>query len=182
MSIYENNNEVSFTKSNKYITYFYQNYLDSFLDILQIKNIQKPPLLNYLKIVNSFKKDSLGGILKNILVEKENTEPMVAKEAKKIVDDSISSYLKTLDLSDINFESIQQKLDKDEKGKYYLSYHNNNFTVENIDEHLNLKHTFNINHNTLMLETESGKKINALLRWKNHKGCSGPAWQVSLKL
>jgi hypothetical protein len=38
------------------------------------------------------------------------------------------------------------------------------------------------NNNTIVLNTESNKTVNMLLRWKNRIGILNPAWQISLKL
>lgn len=38
------------------------------------------------------------------------------------------------------------------------------------------------NTNTVVIPTMDNRfKIEALLRWKNYKGCAGPAWQIALR-
>ena len=38
------------------------------------------------------------------------------------------------------------------------------------------------NNNTIVFDsTKENYSVEWLLRWKNHKGCAGPAWQISLR-
>ena len=73
-------------------------------------------------------------------------------------------------------------LDK-QKDKVFLFINEGNVYTEIIDEKIEITEKMKIkNNNTIVFDsTKENYSVEWLLRWKNHKGCSGPAWQISLK-
>ena len=77
---------------------------------------------------------------------------------------------------------INNNISKKQNGKIFLLCKECFFTTQIIDNLIVMKKEKRIiNGNTLVFNcTEPGYQLKWLLRWKNHHGCAGPAWQVKL--
>lgn len=65
--------------------------------------------------------------------------------------------------------------------KYFISCLNGIFDIEQIRKYMSLDNlVINHTHNTIILTTPE-VIFKLLLRWKNYKGCSGPAWQIGIR-
>ena len=163
-----------FIKDLDYAEYFYDNYLNEVLDLIDIDEI--PYKKDYMKFIYQIDYDKL-----NIFKELYKNETKIKDLKKKIVDTSIKKYLTSvvkLDIEDINktFESKQTN-------KTYIMYNDGLFYEDSISkDELTVIGIEKINkNNCLILETNSSSKIHMLLRWKNHAGILYPAWQISIK-
>jgi hypothetical protein len=111
-----------------------------------------------------------------------------ASTLQDIADDSIDSYFAYLRKlpSFLDLSQIQSKLDvQTEKTFLSWDYKTQSFIVETIPQG-SLKVTgsprFKASRkskiHTLVLDTQSGAEVHALLRWKNHPCVQGPAFQI----
>ena len=83
----------------------------------------------------------------------------------------------------MNFEYIKNKICEKQKDKIFLLCKNGEFNSEFINDFIIMKNNNFIirNGNTLVFNCTHPKyQLKWLLRWKNHHGCAGPAWQIKL--
>jgi len=166
-----------------YIQYFYKNidiFISTFPDDISKNLIEnKPSYSEYLKIVNDTKyKHKFQEIIYKYSKETGNNISF-----KKFINQQISDFLKDLKIEDFKFEKIKDLILDTQKNKVFLFIHNDKVNSEIIDNKLIMTNNFHIkNNNTIVFKsTEENYSIDWLLRWKNHKGCSVPGWQISLK-
>lgn len=109
-------------------------------------------------------------------------------ERSKIVDISIDDYLKNHAMSGLRLEVLQNRLEA-QLNKLFLSWNNTagKFNIERFskDDTIIVGKPFLRTSrsglaNTIGVKVKSGNQILALLRWKNHKGVLGPAWQIKM--
>jgi len=168
LSISSNN----FIKDEGYSSFFYDNYLEKILDLINIKIPEKD---KYLKYIYNNNYNNL-----EIFNELKINENKIRNKKKKIVIESIDKYIN--EKVKINIEELNKYLKEKEKDKYYLLFKNGKFNYDFIkEEELEIKDIKEIkNKNTIILNTNSSSYISMLLRWKNHLGILYPAWQISL--
>lgn len=170
LSIAEN----KFTKKYKqsYAEFFYDNYIENVCDLFPIK---KPDRKKYLKNIYTINYNS-DMYFKTVykIGKLKNTE------ITKIMKESIKNYL--YNELKLDIEKINRTFKDKENGKIYMLYKNDNFYKDYIDEdELSIKHIKKIkNNNTIVLTNKIDKEIYMLLRWKNHKCCLFPSWQIKL--
>jgi len=151
---------------NTYAVFYYEHYLDKYLSYV---GIEKPPLQEYLEHV--YKTDYSHTFFAT-LRERE----IEHKKAKsEIVNDSIESYLQT-NATQIILPVLYEKLQSSQQ-KTFLLWDETKFST--------YKLTFEplcfqgFNKNTVFV-TSGVCTLKLLLRWKNHKGILGPAWQIKV--
>jgi hypothetical protein len=169
VSIYCNNKIVN---DLDYPGYFYDNYLPNILN-------NKIPMISrddYLKDITKTKPN---------LTENEYFFEYLKEHVgdSVLIKESIKLFLKT-NFMKFNLETLTEYLDKNLTNKIIILY-NCDKTEYSIVKRMNrtdvelLKIDSNIfNDNTVIIYSKT-IKFKFLLRWKNHKGCLGPAWQVS---
>lgn len=163
-----------------YSEFYYEKYLDSYLACdSELKPFIKDKVSKeeYLKLVKKTNYDC------NKMFKTFYLRDTIEKDKKnKVVNDSISDYLKTYG-SKINLKCLIEKIVITQKDKYFLLWNLDQFKVQhiNVDTLDEVKFSTIKNDNTIVLQ---GKDIqfHLLLRWKNRKGVLLPAWQISIKL
>ncbi len=149
-----------------YDHYYYHEHLDKYLTWV---GIEKPPYEEWRREL--YKSGSTLPFFQT-LRERESEHK---KEKEKVVNDSIQSYLEThgatFDPCPL-YAKLQSSQDKD-----YLLWDGDRFQVHRL--------TFGPleyrGHTKNQLLIQSGEiDLRMLLRWKNHKGILGPAWQISV--
>jgi len=160
-----------------YSEFFYDNYIEKIYDIYNdIARIDKTLYMKHVHTTNSshsfFKQ----------LYDYDNINDVKKREKQKLVKKSIQEYLNIV------------KLDIDSINKKLLEQNNKVFILWDKKREIFVKEQFNKkditvtryshikNNNTIVLNTETNKTVNMLLRWKNRIGILNPAWQISLKL
>lgn len=163
---------INFIKGDDYASYYYDNYLKA---IAKLANIEIPEKGIYMKYIYNSNYDK-HPFFRNLY----NKDKDIEKEKKKIVDESIKTYLN--EIIELDIDEINKTFIEKEKDKLYLLYKKGRFYTDKIEEdELKVISIDKIkNNNTILLNTESRTKIAMLLRWKNRKGVLYPAWQVSL--
>lgn len=166
-----------FFVDKKYSEFFYDNYIEKIYDIYnEIERIDK---MSYMKYVHG---TNYGNNFFKQLYDYDNINDVKKREKQKLVKKSIQEYLNIV------------KLDIDAINKKLLEQNNKVFILWDKKREIFIKEQFNKkdititryshikNNNTIVLNTESDKTVNMLLRWKNRIGILNPAWQISLKL
>ena len=169
VSIYCNNKIVN---GLDYPGYFYDNYLPKILN-------NKIPLISrhdYLKDINKTKPNLTENEYFFDYLKENNQNSVLINESIKLFLEQ--NYMK------FNLELLTEYLDNNLTNKIVILY-NCDKTEYSIVKRMNridvelLKIEPNIfNNNTVIIYSKT-IKFKFLLRWKNHKGCLGPAWQVS---
>ena len=174
---------INIFKTKDYIKYYYDNidnFISSFPDDISVKLIDNKPVYSkYLKILNDGKHKHL---FQNIIY-KYSKETNNKSSFKIYINQQINIFLKDLKIEDLKFDIIKEMILEKQKDKVFLFIKNGNITSEIINDKITITNTFIIkNNNTIRFNTTATNYyIELLLRWKNHKGCAGPAWQISLK-
>ena len=171
--------------NKNYIEFFYDK-LDEFIEQFpediskQLQEYKPQTLENYLKIINDAKHKNK---FQDIIYKYSKANPKKKNiPFRRFVNQSISDFLQDINIEDINFEFIKDNISKKQNGKIFLLCKECFFTTQIIDNLIVMKKEKRIiNGNTLVFNcTEPGYQLKWLLRWKNHHGCAGPAWQVKL--
>lgn len=159
--------------SESYANYFYDNYLD---EICKLTNMPKLDKESYLKHVYQHNYSVNDFFVK--LKESENT---YYKEKRKIVHESIKTYLSTYG-NQLSIKSLEDDITS-QQTKTFILWDCNQFYSEKIQPNeLEIERIEKIkNNNTIVLLSKAGSRHNMLLRWRNHLGVLYPAWQISLE-
>jgi hypothetical protein len=151
---------------NTYAVFYYEHYLDKYLVYV---DIEKPPLSVYLEHV-------YGTEYKHPFFATLREREVEHKKAKsEIVNDSIRDYLQT-NATQIILPTLYEKLQSSQQ-KTFLLWDETQFSAHRLTfEPLSLE---GFNKNTILI-TSGAYTLRLLLRWKNHKGILGPAWQIKI--
>lgn len=173
LSLYTKND---FIDDISYHEFFYDNYLSKLTnDVI--------PKSQYL--IECFKTKSDIKMFNDIRNQENNKDKKENK--KKIVDESIEKYILSV-FKKINKNRFLEKLcEQEDKLFIFYNYLTNTFSMDEIDINNKIEIT-NINYNksedktkninTIIIELSNNTCYKCLLRWKNHKGVLGPAWQI----
>jgi len=177
ISIYLTNRNFMLVKTDTYVNFWYQNFLQEYMDCSKI-NVEIPSYSEYIRTLNSTNYTTK---LQKNLYDVMKNDPSTQKKLYSIVDKSIEKYLKMLALNDIDFDLIENMIRK-QMDKIFIFCKNGKLTTFSFQQFSINKNKYNVNKNTLLIYSSDGKfVITFLLRWKNYKGLSGPAWQVGIK-
>jgi len=167
-----------------YIKYFYEkldDFIETFPDEISEKlKKHKPSLIKYKKIINDAKyKHPFQNIIYKY--DKQMKDKKNLKH-KRFVNDTIKDFLKSITENDINFEEWRKELVSKQKGKHFLLCKDGIWYTERLTKEILITNKWKIqNGNMIVFDCENPQyQLKCLLRWKNHKGCAGPAWQVKL--
>ena len=183
LSVYLNNsiNGSFLFKNNDYIEYFYDNLVDfinSYPKKIQNELIKEKPkrLEDYKKIINSTSyKNKFQKIIYEYSKKTTNKENF-----KKYVNENIKKYLKKKTIEDIDFNQWNNYLIEKQKDKIFVLCNNGEIKTDILNlKNFNKKNT-KFTKNQIIFDIDD-YLIKCLLRWKNHKGCSGPSYQISIK-
>ena len=168
----KNKYEVCLEKS--YAEFYYDNYLDKYLDADDELICEKPPLNEYLKYLSDIK---YSHPFFSLLHEKKNNQ---IKRKKDIANESVKEYLK-LYSSTFNFDKITQKIRESQSDKVFLLWDCENFHIQKLD-------VGNISINGIKKMDELSFDVNVenfeydicvRLRWANNNGLANPSWKFS---
>jgi len=170
-----------------YSEFYYKNYLDKYLAIVNNldsdKNIvdtntiiKKPDLNTYLKYITSINYE-----VHPFFDQLRKREEIKKKEKFEVVDESIKVFLNTYG-NEIDLQKLTEKFQSTQDNKMYLLWDLKDFHVNHIEKENFVIHHFLGIRNNKTIEVSSNKyKFELRLRWRNHKGILNPAWQISVK-
>jgi hypothetical protein len=170
--------------SPSYPSYYYNNYIDRYLDKDTSIHIKKPELSEYLKrvqsneIANPGKKNSHPFFVQ--LKERDIPE-LFKREKDLVVHTSISDYLTTYGET-IDIDAYSKKLKSTQENKLYVLWNNETFHLDEFypEEFENITYHGIKNGNIIQLKT-GNTMYDLYLRWRNRQGVLNPAWQISMK-
>jgi len=162
--------------SETYDTFWYNNYLDTYIACDKDITEPKPQIESYLKYVTRTTY-SINPFF-NQLKDREDT---CKKEKNEVVNKSISDYLIKYG-NTINIQLFKEKVKATQSDKIYLLWCNGKFCIDKISDGEMSEMSFHSIKNGNVIELKSGNTMyGLLLRWRNHKGILNPAWQISMK-
>ena len=162
-------------------------YINHFSNISDIYGLEKPSKEDFVNKIHYEKPECVGeyqklyykGAKKSSQFTNNLEDINKYKKCKEISEKSIQEFLKTANL---NIEKLNSYLIKSQKDKEYMLFdtHKNKFINEkpDIKDYTIKNDSIKKTKNSFIGETESGKKISILLRWKNGNGIAFPAFQI----
>jgi hypothetical protein len=161
-----------------YATYYYDVYLDRYLETDNGITEPKPSKEEWLRCVINTKYS-----VRRFFQQLKEREDVYKVRKSRIVNESIKKYLETYGNS-VNIHYFAEKVKETQKEKIYVLWSNGQFYIDRITpSELDLT-TFETirNENTIVLRSGScTTTFHLLLRWRNHKGILNPAWQIKMK-
>ena len=160
-----------------YDEFYYEHYMDSYINCDESITEPKPPLNEYKKLVTK-----LNYSVSPFFQQLKERENYFKKEKVSIVNKSITDYLSQYGHT-INLENIYEKIKSSQSDKIYLLWSNNTFHYDKLQYTNVMDFEYHGIKNGNILQIKSNNIIyQMLLRWRNHKGILNPAWQISMKL
>ena len=159
-----------------YAEFYYDNYLDTYLQLEEGITEPKPTKEIYLKNVYDIKYKH--PFFKNMYETKLNK----TKEKRKLAGDSISVYLQQYS-SSFNFEKITEKIKESQQNKHFLLWDCENFHIQTLDvEEIKI---IGIKENTLHdlyfdINVEGFcYDIRIRINWGNNACVANPRWKFT---
>ena len=157
-----------------YAEFYYDNYLDKYIDCdTKIKH-PKPDREEYIKNVRDIKYNH--PFFKDLYKNKQNN----MKAKKWVANESILKYIQTY-VSTFRFEKIAEKIKESQKNKVFLLWDCENFHTQSINAEL-LKITKVIKVDKLYFDVfVEGLQYNIRIRlnWGNNNGIANPRWKFT---
>ena len=164
---------ISLTKPSQYCSedfesFFYDNCLPK---IAEYGNLEMPSKDTYLKTIHSNKVECLAPFK-----EKYNTDTAFNAFCKKIDKEGIAEFIR---ISEINRETLSNKLLTSQKGKQYMCYKDGVFYHDTLNEQLySITELVKKTKACFIYKTESGMTLDIRLRFKNGCGLQFPSLQI----
>jgi len=180
LSLYITNPKSKFI-NNSFIDFWYNNYMDDFIEYANRFSditVTKPRLINYKKMINDTQKKT--NYMRNIKMVVSSLDPHEKLLMNRVVNSAIEHFVR-VEYVNLNIEKLRTVFDN-QKNKVFLCCWDGKFTTNSISSYLELNNIA-ISHtsNSIIIKNiDNGSKIKLLLRWKNGKGCAGPAWQIGI--
>jgi hypothetical protein len=158
--------------SIRYAEFFYDNYLDTLCELVQIPKIQKEMYMKHIYQPNYN--------IHRFFDDLKNSESTHYKEKQKLVHESIKDYLSQY-ANQLSLQAVTNDI-LPQQNKTFILWDCNEFHSDKIHpDELQLESIEKVHrNNTIVVVSKAGTKHKMLLRWRNHLGVLFPAWQVSL--
>jgi hypothetical protein len=157
-----------------YAEFYYDNYLDKYLDTDDELICEKPEKHEYLKHVSdvNYKHKFF-----KLLYTKKNNQ---IKKKKEIANESVREYLK-LYASKFNFDKILEKIKESQTEKVFLLWDCENFHTQILDvENISIAGIKKMDDLSFVLDVNNFEyDICVRLRWANNNGLANPSWKFS---
>lgn len=160
-----------------YPEYWYDNFIDKYIECDPAITEEKPQLDVYLKNVCCTDCN-----VSPFFYQLKNRETFFKEEKNTVVNDSIRDYL-TMYGKDLNIDVFSEKLKVSQADKIFVmwSKQSHRFCIDMFLESEKNNITYHSIKNNNVIQLQSGTTMySLLLRWKNHKGILNPAWQISM--
>jgi hypothetical protein len=152
---------------------FWWTYLDKYTSCDEGITHPKPPLEEYTKMVNG-----VNYSVSPFFQQLKDREEIHKKEKGKVVNDSISEFLKNL--PPFSLDDIIQRF-MAQQDKYFLLWDKRMIVETFKPEYCSNIRFHSVTKNCIKLVSD-GATFSLLLRWRNHKGILNPAWQISMSV
>ena len=186
LSVYAKTGTMITSDSEPFAEYFYDNFAPK---LAQLAKVELPERGFYLSKIYGTSRD-VDPFFVNLHIFKMESKSNKEK-LKEISNTAISEYLKTFSdkTNSLDFEAIND-LFRNQIVKRFVSWDHKTKTAKleffeegdmTIADEFELKLNRKGQRTSLVFTNSNEKKIQALLRWKNHACILGPGWQVYLK-
>jgi len=179
MSLYVNNKQYDLISEKNYHEFYYDNHLDKYIATDTGITEAKPSKADYLRLCCG-ENYTCHPFFKQLYDRDTIACNKKAKDA--IVNESIKAYLNTYGAS-INVDLLAQAIREKQTDKHFALWCKGKLHYDcfHADEMSGLHYKGVKNNNTLVVDAGKGCTYTLLLRWKNHIGILGPAWQIGFK-
>lgn len=161
-----------------YPAFYYTHYLPRIWSMVPaLAGTELPSVEEYIRKTNS-----ACPALPAIQEIKDYTKTNVSvKDAiNKMTNESISRYIESIS-TNIDINEVSRLIGESQSGKTYLLWSKGAFYVDQIPEdELVIREVSRTTNNTVVFRANT-LEYHFLLRWKNGKGITNPAWQISVK-
>lgn len=159
-----------------YAEYYYENYLDKYLNLDINITESKPNIDIYLKNVSDIKYKH--SFFKNMHENKNN----YIKEKRELASKSIIEYINKYSNS-FDFKKLTEKIRSSQDKKIYLLWDCLDFHVQQIDtEKMNITHIINTDIDKMYFDVEVENfvyNIRIRINWGNSGGLCNPRWKFT---
>lgn len=176
MELYDKDckNKFDLCKEKSYAEFYYDNYLDEYLNTDDELICVKPEKEEYLKHVADIK---YSHPFFDLLYKKKNNQ---IKRKKEIANKSVKEYL-NLYSSTFNFDKVTQKIRESQTDKVFLLWDCENFHIQTLDvENISISGIKKMDDLSFDVNVANfDYDICVRLRWANNNGLANPSWKFS---
>ena len=157
-----------------YAEFFYDKYLDQYLELEQGVTVPKPTREIYLKNVCDINYNH--PFFGNMYVYKSHK----TKEKRQLASDSISAYLHEF-ASTFNFELITKKIKESQTGKLFLLWDCENFHIKELEvDNIKILGIKTLRDSYFDLDVENLEyNVRVRVNWGNNACLANPRWKFS---
>jgi hypothetical protein len=179
---------VSPSRTDQFLEYSYEeHFYDNYLNLISTKGgVPMPDRAEYLKTIRGpspvcvrlLQEKYYKGCKSSSRFSNDQEDIEFEKFAKEITRKSIVDFIEKYGLKK---DLLNEYLRKTQKDKFYMLYKNNTFHLQKIgtDELEIVSYEKYPQKNIYTAITQTGLRLNILLRWKNGNGIAYPAFQIS---
>jgi len=173
--------------SNSYENFYYNNCISL---ISELYNLSIPTYNDYIKEIHKNKPKNImreyqiqyyKGSKGSSKFTKKEKDIIIYNKTKEIAKKSISDFI-LFEETKLDIQKLSDYLINSQKNKVYMLINKGNFTYQkmNINNYNLDKNYCKKTKNSFIVKTNSGIKLNILLRWKNGNGIAFPAFQIKI--
>ena len=169
--------------SNSFENYFYQNYLSK---ICSLAECQMPSQETYLSSVHSpnpkclktLQEKYYRGCKSSSKFSGDQSDINFYQTCRVLSREAINKFLEQSDMA-LNIEKLTEYLHQTQRDKEYMLFYQGEFYHDTPYFPDYTITSYKIQSPYFICQTESGKEMKILLRWKNGNGIAFPAFQIS---
>ena len=166
-----------FSDIETYTVFYYRNYIHQYIALDDQLSMAECPTLD------EYRKQTMTNEVKHPFIQKiKEREKVHAVAKKRVVNESISKYIQYCQ-EHISLDAVSKLIQSTQTNKKYLLWHSptRQFHVDTLpEEEMRISELSSVNHNTLIFRANN-LYYHFLLRWKNGKGRTNTAWQISVR-
>ena len=166
-----------FSDIETYTVFYYRNYIHQYIAVDDQLSMAECPTLD------EYRKQTMTNEVKHPFIQKiKEREKVHAVAKKRVVNESISKYIQYCQ-THISLDAVSKLIQSTQTNKKYLLWHSptRRFHVDTLpEEEMRISELSSVNHNTLIFRANN-LYYHFLLRWKNGKGRTNTAWQISVR-
>jgi len=166
-----------FSNIETYTEFYYRNYIHQYIALDDQLSMAECPTLD------EYRKQTITPEVKHPFIQKiKDREKVHAVAKKRVVNESISKYIQYCQ-DHVSIDAVSKLIQTTQTNKKYLLWHSptRRFYVDTLPEdEMRIRELSSVNHNTLIFRANT-LYYHFLLRWKNGKGRTNTAWQISVR-
>ena len=162
--------------SNSYAEYYYDNYLDKYIELNPASVVEKPLKPDYLKYVRDIK------YTHPFFSELHSNKTINTRLKRELTNQSMKKYLEE-NSPNFHYEKITDKIQSSQSGKYYLLWDGEKFNIKLLDiKNIKIKGIINSSPNKAYIDVEVENfeyNLRIRLNWGNNLGLCNPRWKFT---